>query len=78
MDVARSNGQPACASELGVAMNYLQPGQRFNATLRSSFADLVVPSTRLLQALIAAQTPDDEAKILGVSRVLVATALEQT
>jgi len=59
-------------------MNYLQPGQRFNATLRSSFADLVVPSTRLLQALIAAQTPDDEAKILGVSRVLVATALEQT
>ena len=67
------------ASELGVAMNYPQPGQLFSAALLFSFADLVIAyqTPDLFQSLIVAQTPDDEIKILGVSRACFATALAQ-
>ncbi len=78
--IAKALFAAAHASELGVAMNYPQPGQLFSAALLYSFADLVIAyqTPDLFQALIAAQTPDDEAKILGVSRVRFATALAQT
>lgn len=70
----------AHASELGVALNYPQPGQLFSAALLYSFADLVIAyqTPDLFQSLAAAKTPDDEAKILGVSKTRFATALAQT
>lgn len=78
--IAKALFAAAHASELGVAMNYPQPGQLFSAALLYSFADLVIAyqTPDLFQALTAARTPDDEVKILGVSRVRFATALAQT
>lgn len=78
--IAKALFAAAHASELGVAMNYPQPGELFSAALLYSFADLVIAyqTPDLFQALTAAQTPDDEVEILGVSRVCFATALAQT
>ena len=78
--IAKALFAAAHASELGVAMHYPQPGQLFSAALLYSFADLVIAyqTPELFQALTAAQTPEDEAKILGVSRARFATALAQT
>jgi HD-like signal output (HDOD) protein len=78
--IAKALFAAAHASELGVAMNYPQPGQLFSAALLYSFADLVIAyqTPDLFQALTAARTPDDEVGILGVSRVRFATALAQT
>jgi len=78
--IAKALFSAAHASELGGAMNYPHPGQLFSAGLLYSFADLVIAyqTPDLFQALTAAQTPDDEAKILGVSRARFAIALAQT
>ncbi len=78
--IAKALFAAAHASELGVAMHYPQPGQLFSAALLYSFADLVIAyqTPELFQALTAARTPEDEAKILGVSRARFATALAQT
>jgi HD-like signal output (HDOD) protein len=78
--IAKALFAAAHASELGVAMNYPQPGQLFSAALLYSFADLVIAyqTPDLFQALTVAQTPDDEVEILGVSRACFATALAQT
>jgi HD-like signal output (HDOD) protein len=78
--IAKALFAAAHASELGVAMNYPQPGQLFSAALLYSFADLVIAYQMpdLFQALTVAKTPDDEVEILGVSRACFATALAQT
>ncbi|MEO5955136.1 MAG: HDOD domain-containing protein, partial [Nitrospiraceae bacterium] len=78
--IAKALFAAAHASELGVAMHYSQPGQLFSAALLYSFADLVIAyqTPELFQALTTARTPEDEAKILGVSRSRFATALAQT
>ena len=78
--IAKALFAAAHASELGVAINYPQPRQLFSAALLFSFADLVIAyqTPDLFQALTAARTPDDETKILGVSRARFATALAQT
>lgn len=78
--IAKALFSAAHASELGVALNYPQPGQLFSAALLYSFADLVIAyqTPDLFHALTAAKTPDEEARILGVSRVRFATALAQT
>jgi HD-like signal output (HDOD) protein len=78
--IAKALFAAAHASELGVAMNYPQPGQLFSAALLYSFADLVIAyqTPDLFQALTVAKTPDDEVEILGVSRACFATALAQT
>lgn len=78
--IAKALFAAAHASELGVALRYPQPGQLFSAALLYSFADLVIAyqTPELFQALTAARTPEDEAKILGVSRAQFATALAQT
>jgi hypothetical protein len=78
--IAKALFAAAHASELGVAMNYPQPGQLFSAALLYSFADLVIAyqTPDLYQSLTATRTPDDEAKILGVSKARFATALAQT
>lgn len=78
--IAKALFAAAHASELGVALNYPQPGQLFSAALLYSFPDLVIAyqTPHLFQALIAARTPEEETKILGVSRARFATALAQT
>lgn len=78
--IAKALFAAAHASELGMALNYPQPGQLFSAALLYSFADLVIAyqTPDLFQSLATAKTPDDEAKILGVSKVRFATALAQT
>lgn len=78
--IAKALFAAAHASELGVAMNYPQPGQLFSAALLYSFADLVIAyqTPDVFQALTVAKTPDDEVEILGVSRACFATALAQT
>jgi HD-like signal output (HDOD) protein len=78
--IAKALFAAAHASELGTAMNYPQPGQLFSAALLYSFADLVIAyqTPDLFQSLADAKTPDDEARILGVSRARFATALAKT
>jgi len=78
--IAKALFSAAHASELGAAMNYPQPGQLFSAALLYSFADMVIAyqTPDLFQALNEAKTPDEEIKILGISKVRFATALAQT
>ncbi|MDH4185500.1 MAG: HDOD domain-containing protein [Nitrospira sp.] len=78
--IAKALFAAAHASELGVAMNYSQPGLLFSAALLYSFADLVIAyqAPDLFHALTELKDPDDDVKILGVSRARFSTALAQT